>query len=176
MAKATEKQWTIMVYLAGDNNLDSAGVTDLKEMKQIGSTEQVNVIAQFDRWGGTQATKRYYLRKGGVLAKDEVASLGETNMGDPNVLKDFLLWGVKNYPAQRYLAVLWNHGAGWDDTDIYRTAQRSLKLNLKRRGEVIAPLRGPARGEVSIRRVRVVGSKRFRRALFSSTIERGMPA
>jgi len=174
MAKATEKQWTIMVYLAGDNNLDSAGVTDLKEMKQIGSTEQVNVIAQFDRWGGTQATKRYYLRKGGVLAKDEVASLGETNMGDPNVLKDFLLWGVKNYPAQRYLAVIWNHGAGWDDTDIYRTAQRSLKLNLKRRGKVIAPIRGPALGEVSIRRVRVVGSKRFRRALFSSTIERAV--
>ena len=87
MATTTEKQWTIMVYLAGDNNLDSAGVTDLKEMKEIGSTEQVNVTAQFDRWGGTEATKRYYLRKGGVLAKDEVASLGETDMGDPNVLK-----------------------------------------------------------------------------------------
>jgi len=42
MATPTEKQWTIMVYLAGDNNLDSAGVTDLKEMKEVGSTEQVN--------------------------------------------------------------------------------------------------------------------------------------
>jgi hypothetical protein len=60
MATTTEKQWTIMVYLAGDNNLDSAGVTDLKEMKEVGSTEQVNVTAQFDRWGGTEATKRYY--------------------------------------------------------------------------------------------------------------------
>jgi hypothetical protein len=32
----TEKRWTVMVYLAGDNNLDSAGVGDLKEMKKVG--------------------------------------------------------------------------------------------------------------------------------------------
>jgi len=32
-----KKSWTVMVYLAGDNNLDSAGVTDLNEMKRIGS-------------------------------------------------------------------------------------------------------------------------------------------
>ena len=30
---ATKKSWTVMVYLAGDNNLDGAGVVDLNEMK-----------------------------------------------------------------------------------------------------------------------------------------------
>jgi hypothetical protein len=30
MAKEMKKQWTVMVYLAGDNNLDSAGAVDLK--------------------------------------------------------------------------------------------------------------------------------------------------
>ena len=45
MPKVTEKEWTVMVYLAGDNNLDSAGVIDLKEMKKVGSTEQINVVA-----------------------------------------------------------------------------------------------------------------------------------
>ena len=46
-----KKNWTIMVYLAGDNNLDSAGAVDLKEMKQVGSNDQINVLAQFDRAG-----------------------------------------------------------------------------------------------------------------------------
>lgn len=90
MAKAAEKQWTLMVYLAGDNNLDSAGVADLQEMKKVGSTDQVNVLAQFDRRGSTQATKRYYIHKGGTLEKDVLASLGETNMGDPKVLENFI--------------------------------------------------------------------------------------
>ena len=169
-----EKQWTIMVYLAGDNNLDGAGVTDLEEMKKVGSTDQVNILAQFDRSGANIATKRYYIRKGGTPAKDVVDNLGETNMGDPKVLENFVQWGIKTYPAQRYMLVLWNHGSGWDDTDIYRVARQSLHLNVKRRGTTVVPAQGKARGAISLRRVRIVGSKRFRRALFRSSIEKAV--
>jgi len=108
-----------MVYLAGDNNLDSAGVTDLMEMKKVGSGAGINVVAQFDRAGGRGTTKRYFLRKGRTLPADVVADLGETNTGDPAVLRDFLTWGIDKYPARHYLAVLWNHGAGWDDSNLY---------------------------------------------------------
>jgi hypothetical protein len=111
--------WTIMVYLAGDNNLDGAGATDLLEMKKVGSNAAINVVAQFDRAGHKGTTKRYLLRKGTTLPADVVGDLGETNTGDPGVLKDFLTWGIKTYPAQHYLAVLWNHGAGWDDSNLY---------------------------------------------------------
>ena len=175
MASAsTEKQWTIMVYLAGDNNLDDAGVTDLQEMKKVGSTDHVNIIVQFDRAGANIVTKRYYIRKGGTPAKDEVASLGETNMGDPKVLESFVQWGIKTYPAKRYMLVLWNHGSGWDDTDIYRVARQSLHLNIQRRGTTVVPAQGTARGAISLRRVEIVGSKRFRRALFRSSIEKAV--
>jgi len=117
-ARVQPKHWTFMVYMAGDNNLDPDGVRDLKEMKKVGSTNDVNVIAQFDRATG-HAAKRYYLRKGGKVTADAVASLGKVNTGDPKNLMDFIKWGVKNYPADRYALVLWNHGQGWDDTDIY---------------------------------------------------------
>ena len=50
---AGKKSWTFMVYMAGDNNLDPEGVQDLQEMKKVGSTAEVNVIAQFDRCRGT---------------------------------------------------------------------------------------------------------------------------
>jgi hypothetical protein len=116
--QAQMKPWTFMVYMAGDNNLEPDGVKDLKEMKKVGSTNDVNVIAQFDRATG-HACKRYYLRKGGQASADAVATVGKVNTGDPKNLMDFIKWGVKTYPAKRYILVLWNHGQGWDDTDIY---------------------------------------------------------
>jgi hypothetical protein len=170
MPKVTEKEWTVMVYLAGDNNLDSAGVVDLKEMKKVGSTEQINVIAQFDREGKDIATNRYYIRKGGTLAKDVVGNLGETNMGNPRVLEDFIKWGIKNYPAEHYLVVVWNHGNGWNDENVYRVARNMMKLNIKRRGEVVLPAKGAQKDSVSIRRIRAIGGKKFRHALFHTSI------
>ncbi len=56
------RKWTVMVYMAGDNNLDSNGVEDLSEMKRVGSTDQVAIVAQFDRKGKKGHTKRYYIR------------------------------------------------------------------------------------------------------------------
>ena len=120
MAKTPKKRrWTILVYLAGDNNLDSAGIVDLGEMKKVGSNDDVAVVAQYDRSGDKETTKRYFLRKGTPLEKDMVKSLGETNMGDPAVLKDFATWAISSYPAERYMLVIWNHGAGMDDSNLY---------------------------------------------------------
>lgn len=176
--KGRKKQWTILVYMAGDNNLDGAGVTDLQEMKQVGSNASINVICQFDREGPKLTTNRYYLTKGGSVEKDVVQKLGETNTGDPKVLADFVTWGAKNYPAERYLLVLWNHGSGWDDTNIYRAARGVLKLGVTRKGASVGATRAArtsggagGRSAVSLGQLRAMTKKRFRRALFSSTIE-----
>jgi len=113
-------------------------------------------------------TRRYYLRKGTPLEADKVGELGETNCGDPKVLADFIKWSVKNYPAQHYLLVLWNHGAGWDDTNVYRLARHGMQRTVTRRGDVA--VRGGDGEAVSVRRIRVVGGRKFRRALFSTTV------
>jgi hypothetical protein len=125
--KLTKKPWTVMVYMAGDNTLDPEGVQDLKEMKKVGSSDALNIVAQFDRAAGHTA-RRYHLRKGGIVMADAAASLGAVNTGDPKFLTDFIKWGVKSYPADHYLLVLWNHGQGWDDTDVYADERyRSLR-------------------------------------------------
>ena len=105
-------KWTFMVFMAGDNNLDGAALRDITEMAQAGSTAEVNIIAQLDRAGATP-TRRFKITKGGGYKKDVIAELGETNTGDPAVLADFLKWAVKDYPAEHYFLVLWNHGSGW---------------------------------------------------------------
>ena len=171
---AGKATWTVMVYLAGDNDLDSAGAVDLGEMKQVGSSARLNLLAQFDRAGPRTETRRFLLRKGTPLGRDVVMSLGETNMGDPKVLKDFLIWGAKNYPAERYMVVIWNHGAGWDDENVYRTVRGGLKRGVAYKKRAMGrPTRG-ARRAVPLSQVRAVSKRKFKRALFASTVEQAV--
>ena len=160
-----------MTYLAGDNSLDSAGVTDLGEMKKVGSNNNLNLVAQFDRRAAGRQTRRYFLKKGTSLEDDAVQNLGETNTGDPKVLTDFVQWSVKNYPADRYMLVVWNHGNGWDDEDVYRLARGAVGANITRRGSVVDRAANDKEIEVSMRRIRVIAGAKFRRSLFSSSVK-----
>lgn len=152
-AAVDRKPWSFLVYMAGDNNLEQAGVDDLGEMKKVGTQDGVNVVAQFDRPSGAT---RYLLRAGTPLSRDVVATLGRQNTGDPQALVKFVEWAVKAYPSDRVALVLWNHGQGWDDTDIYarervRDARRPRRIRraffrssvekaaaIQRRGGVVA--------------------------------------
>ncbi len=171
---ATRKSWTVLVYLAGDNNLDGAGLTDLAEMKSVGSTASVDVVAQFDRAGTAEKTHRYHLRKGTTLAQDRVGTLGETDTGDPKVLEAFLSWGMATYPADRYLVVLWNHGAGWDDTNIYRTVERGLGRGVAYKKRLVARGTAGSRG-VRLGDIHRVG-ERMRRAVFATSVRKAATA
>jgi len=117
-------QWTWLVYMAGDNNLEGAGRDDLAEMKRVGSTDQVNVVVQFD----TEENKatRYRVEKQKLRVLQQMPGV---NCGDPKVLKAFLKWGIKTYPAQHYLVDIWNHGGGWENlpADYDYDSIRSLK-------------------------------------------------
>ena len=166
----TSRNWTIMVYLCGDNNLDSAGVVDLIEMKTVGTTDQIAVLAQFDRAGAKGATVRYCLKKGTPVAKDAMQTLGETNMGDPKVLEDFVTWGVTNYPADHYLLVLWNHGAGWDDANLYQGDVFSGTAPPVSRKSQPVVTRGAAGATALPLAQARAGIRRTRRALFSTTV------
>ncbi len=95
-----------------------------------------------------------------MLDGDIVQELGETNTGDPLVAIDFFRWAIEQYPAERLLGVIWNHGSGIDDTDVYaRSGPRRIG-------------RGPAAPGSSGERtlVRRALSSRHRRAVFGTTI------
>jgi len=48
-ARAATAEWTILVYMDADNNLEDAGIADFLEMARVGSTSLVNIVVQFDR-------------------------------------------------------------------------------------------------------------------------------
>ena len=118
-------KWTFMVYMAGDNNLSSAGEKDLEEMRQVGSSPAVNIIVQFDN-AGDYGTQRFRVLSGGQA--DEVMALGETDSGDPAVIDDFIAWTAQQYPAERYALVLWSHGSAWEPAEVDKIA-RSVNVS-----------------------------------------------
>lgn len=113
-------KWTVMIYMAGDNNLSEAGDMDLEEMRKVGSTSDVNVVVQFDN-AGNLGTNRYLIQKDS--SNDLIEKVSETDSGDPKVLDDFISWSIGKYPAERYALILWNHGGGWEPTEIDRIAR-----------------------------------------------------
>ncbi len=114
-------EWTFMVYLDADNNLEEAGIDDFLEMAAVGSNSNVNIVVQFDRipdysslYGDLTTCKRFLVTAGMTpTAENAIEDIGEVNMGAPNTLTEFVNWGVTNYPATNYAIILWNHGGGW---------------------------------------------------------------
>ena len=51
-------KWTFIDYMAGDNSLLSAGKVDLKEIREVGSMADVNVVAEFDNEGDRKRGRR----------------------------------------------------------------------------------------------------------------------
>ncbi len=132
-APATRAQWTVMVYISGDNNLEDYVVKDIElELAATGSSANVQVVALADRgpgydtsYGDWQTTKLFHVTQGMTAASENaVADWGERNFGDPQTLIDFITWAKANYPADHYALYFWGHGWNWhpgyvmrDDTD-----------------------------------------------------------
>ena len=125
-AAEPEKEWTFMLFMAADNNLEAATSIDINELEKYGSTDEVNFVAQIDRNGNYDhdselkwtGAKRFYIIKDKSTKKmtsPAVKTLGDVDMSAPETLTDFVSWTVKNYPARKYALILWNHGTGWKE-------------------------------------------------------------
>jgi hypothetical protein len=111
------KTWTFLIYLNGNNSLDQFGAVNIKDMEKVGSNDQVNIIVE---WASLSAHKtvRMLIKKNPNAKNKNIYSpvlqdLGAVDMGSAETLKDFIAWGVKNYPAEHYFIDVWNHGSGW---------------------------------------------------------------
>lgn len=113
------KSATIMIYMNGSDLETQAGeaTEDISEMLDSGIGDNVNVIIQTmgtKRWQdygiSSQTSQIYRVNKGRLeLIKDE---LGQLDCTDPKTLSDFIAYGAKHYPADRYMFVFWDHGGG----------------------------------------------------------------
>jgi len=65
----SQANWTFLVYMAGDNNLEGAALRDIAEMAKVGSTKDVHILVPLDRLED-QKTRRFLITQGGGFKKD----------------------------------------------------------------------------------------------------------
>jgi hypothetical protein len=123
--------WTILVYGDADNNLSPQLVEDIKKMERVGSSASFRIVVEADFDASNEeencdaglpedllpGTTRFLVDKStdpDKLTSKPAQRLRELNHDDPQVMKDFLLWGMRNYPADRYGVIFWDHGGQWE--------------------------------------------------------------
>lgn len=99
--------WTVMVYAAGDNDLEMALKEELGYLYSAVSNPNVQVVVMVD----DPNSPGYYEAR---LPNRTIGkySTVEWNTGDPQRLRDFVLWSRQNVPAQHYALVIADHGHG----------------------------------------------------------------
>jgi len=146
-AKAEEqpevKDWTVLMYIAGDNDLEPYAAKMMQQIEdKCGTTENINVVAQLGRMDQASLKKLYEnqgreyeptnidgdwsgMRRYVVTQQDRdkdesdkilskcVGKPTDKKMSNATALADFLVWGMKNYPSKHTMVVLADHGGGW---------------------------------------------------------------
>jgi hypothetical protein len=129
------RKWTFIIYMAADNDLESAAIADLNELEAVlyGSSP-ISILVLLDRhpgydmtndnWSSTRLfeVKTDPLGLTGTIKSPRLdcPELGltkdsdtELNTADPMVLSRLIDFAKRAYPAERYALFIWGHGTGW---------------------------------------------------------------
>ncbi|MBN2064829.1 MAG: pre-peptidase C-terminal domain-containing protein, partial [Sedimentisphaerales bacterium] len=119
--------WTVMLYMAVDNNLDDSINEEIFSLidayqESLGSDNwsEINIVAFTDGLDSGENTfaNSVYWQIAPALAGED---MGELDSGSPETFVDFVEWAQVNYPAEKYLMIDNNHGGNifgmdWDDS------------------------------------------------------------
>ena len=105
----TLKQWTVLIYMGADNNLEDFSREDIShEILAAKIAGNVNVLLQVD-FPNENGTFRYKVEDGRlVLAQSLSREMGVDPEGD---LVSAMQWAA-TYEADNYILNLWGHGSG----------------------------------------------------------------
>ncbi len=118
-----DTKWTVMVFMNAANDLDDFSELNMNQMESVATNPNVRVVVQWKRsarfapTGSWTGTRRYLVQHDTNPARIDsqlLEDLGQgVDMGNPDTLREFIQWAKRNYPADRYALVVWNHGSGW---------------------------------------------------------------
>ncbi len=146
------RDWTLLVYHAYDDpELGSALNRDLRSIARSRATldSGVSVVIQSDPFPKGLPTLRRVLSKPVSTQESDgvfqvVANLGETKSGSAETLKDFLAWGISQYPAENYAVFLSGHGNAWEsvmeDSDGVDSDRPSQAISIPELTQIFATL------------------------------------
>jgi len=103
------KEWTVMMFIANDNNLGAFTKKKIAEIGSVGSTAATDVVIQYDSLGENKV-RRFRLSKGQKYRLSRLQ--GETNTGDKRVITKFVDHNLEDFDPNRMMLVISNHGTG----------------------------------------------------------------
>lgn len=108
--QAAKKKWTVLCYMDGKNNLSKMIERSLGTLDKVGSDENINIVAEIGLAGMADVKRGQVLKGQGAAA---FHSIGNQDMGDAQTLQEFVEWGMKAYPAEKYAVIVADHGGGF---------------------------------------------------------------
>ncbi|WP_170319298.1 clostripain-related cysteine peptidase [Polyangium spumosum] len=148
-------EWTWLVFAANDDhdqNLVSAFDQDALEWQHgLGGSALFRILVQrdyapfqVDDDGKSRASERYSIYReeirppGRENAGPGVMVLGETDTSDPATLRDFLVEGIRMYPARHYWVTFTGHGDGFAGLADDATSGEGKRLSLNALSSALA--------------------------------------
>ncbi len=132
IAPRERADWVVLAYYGGDTDLEAAIMKDFDEFEVAGgSDETVRIVALLDRhpaysdangnWNtarlyeiGPDVTGDWATTYPPTMDTDFLTDLGDINTGTGESLAQFLVWSLKNFPADHYAIAFASHGGGWN--------------------------------------------------------------
>ena len=121
-----QKTRTLMVYLAGDNNLSGHMQKNITSMMSAWKESyHANIVIYFD--APNAAPELYTFRfKGKEVEKQVLKTYEEMDSADPEVLKKILNEMQDLYPSDSYGLILGSHASGWIPSGGFGRSNRML--------------------------------------------------
>lgn len=114
------RNWTIAVYLGGDNDLENAAVLDLLELQRGLPESGCEVVVLLDRfadegepaseWSDTRVLR---VTKGEAGSFDRLGEPKERDTSDASTLASFVTGVFRRFPAKHHAVFVWDHGGGF---------------------------------------------------------------
>jgi len=130
-----KRKWTFIIYMAADNDLESAAIADLNELEAVSyGAAPISILVLLDRNSGYDMTNGNWsdtrlfeikpdpngLTSTLCSSRIDCPELGlskdsetELNTADPLVLSRLIGFAKRVYPAEQYALFIWGHGTGW---------------------------------------------------------------
>ena len=112
-------EMTMMVYMCGTDLESRSGMAtaDLQEMIKANLSDDVNLLVYTGGCKGWRnnavssgTNQIWQVKEEGISCIEK--NLGAVSMTDPDTLSGFIQYCEKNYPANRYSLIFWDHGGG----------------------------------------------------------------
>jgi len=147
--QSTGRKWTFVIYMAADNDLESAAISNFNELEAVRyGSAPVTILVLLDRSpyydmtnGNWTDTRLFEIKSDPSGFSSTIYSprldcpeLGlsrnsetELNTADPLVLSRLIDFAKRVYPAENYALIMWGHGTGWRSSTNTETHNNPFK-------------------------------------------------